>query len=66
MILDARSTVPGDIKMAGVDESAAADTAHGGSAEKRATLKTKQEWIKNPAVRKTLEMFNGDVVDVRE
>jgi hypothetical protein len=52
--------------MAGVDESAAADTAHGGSAEKRATLKTKQEWIKNPAVRKTLEMFNGDVVDVRE
>ncbi len=65
VVLDAKSTVPGDVKVAGVD-TAAGDTASGAPPEKKAAAKTRQEWIKNPAVRKTLEMFNGDVVDVRE
>ena len=28
--------------------------------------KTKQEWMQDPAVQKTLEMFNGDIADIRE
>ena len=28
--------------------------------------KTKQEWLGDPAVRKTLETFNGSIVDIRE
>ena len=63
-VLDARSTLPGDIKTAG---SASVSKTQPGERPGSATasLKTKQEWMKNPTVRKTLEMFNGDVVDVR-
>ena len=64
-VLDARSTLPGDIKIAG--STGASKTQPGeppGSAT--ASLKTKQEWMKNPTVRKALEMFNGDVTDVRK
>ena len=64
-VLDARSTLPGDIKTAG--KTSASKTQPGeppGSTS--ASLKTKQEWMKNPTVRKTLEMFNGDVTDVRK
>ncbi|MBN1321052.1 MAG: DNA polymerase III subunit gamma/tau [Thermoleophilia bacterium] len=65
-VLDAKSTVPGDIKMA----DSARDTASGEGEPKKppspASRKTKQEWIQNPAVRKTLDMFDGDIVDVRE
>ena len=64
-VLDARSTLPGDIKTAGT--TSASKTQPGeqpGSVT--ASLKTKQEWMKNATVRKTLEMFNGDVTDVRK
>ena len=64
-VLDARATLPGDIKVAG--KTSASKTQPGeqpGSVS--ASLKTKQEWMKNPTVRKTLEMFNGDVSDVRK
>lgn len=64
-VLDARATLPGDIKTAG--KTNASKTQPGdqpGSVS--ASLKTKQEWMKNPTVRKTLEMFNGDVTDVRK
>ncbi len=65
-VLDAKSTVPGDIK---VDSDAVQPgSTQPGDAEPKhkAAAKTRQEWIKNPAVRKTLEMFDGDIVDVRE
>ena len=64
-VLDARATLPGDIKTAG--KTSASKTQPGekpGSVT--ASLKEKQEWMKNPTVRKTLEMFNGDVTDVRK
>jgi hypothetical protein len=42
-------------------------TAEGGRAAGGGKApKTKQEWMKDPVVRKTLEMFNGSIVDVRE
>ena len=31
-----------------------------------ATGKTKAEWLEDPAVQKTLEMFNGDIADIRD
>lgn len=64
-VLDARATLPGDIKTAGgTGTSKNQPGDRPGSAT--ASLKTKQEWMKNPTVRKTLEMFNGDVTDVRK
>ncbi len=60
-VMDNKSTLPGDIKL---------DDAHQSPLKKNsgqpAPAKTKQEWLKNPAVRKTLELFNGEIVDVRE
>ena len=64
-VLDAMSTLPGDITT-GVDQNASKTRPDERSGGVTASLKTKQEWMKNPTVRKTLEMFNGDVVDVRE
>lgn len=66
-VLDAKSTLPGDTKLENV--TAAPPESASPSAEPakaKPPCKTKQEWVSNPAVRKTLEMFNGDVVDVRE
>ncbi|OQA27647.1 MAG: DNA polymerase III subunit tau [Verrucomicrobia bacterium ADurb.Bin345] len=67
-VLDSRDTLPGDVKVQDVDaehprgrHSAAVDPERAAKARK-----TKQEWIDNPAVRKTLEAFNGDIVDIRE
>ncbi len=55
IVLDAKSTLPGDIKM--ID---------GSGAPTKAAPKTRQEWINNPVVKKTLEMFNGGLLDIRE
>ncbi|MEM7396627.1 MAG: hypothetical protein AAF492_30215, partial [Verrucomicrobiota bacterium] len=33
---------------------------------KQSSGRTKQEWLKDPAVQKTLEMFNGDIADIRD
>ena len=64
-VLDARATLPGDIKTAG--KTSASKTQPGEkTGSVTASLKEKQEWMKNPTVRKTLEMFNGDVTDVRK
>ncbi|MBN1676447.1 MAG: DNA polymerase III subunit gamma/tau [Kiritimatiellae bacterium] len=35
-------------------------------AQEPAPPKGRHEWLKEPAVRKTLEMFNGNIIDVRE
>jgi hypothetical protein len=29
-------------------------------------LTAEQRWIRDPAVRKTLEEFNGEIIDIRE
>ena len=66
-VLDAKSTVPGDIKVKLTHAGIAGQTDAGLSPEaKEKTNQSRQEWINNPAVRKTLEMFNGDIVDIRE
>ncbi len=66
-VLDAKSTVPGDIKIRSVNADPAGKTDPGVSPEtKEKTKQSRQEWINNPAVRKTLEMFSGDIVDIRE
>ncbi len=41
-------------------------TADAGKSAKRPGGKTRQEWLKDPAVRKALETFNGSIVDIRE
>ena len=65
-VMDAKSTVPGDIKaqdMAGDTPPPAVAAAP--KATKRSS-RSVNEWVKEPAVKKALELFNGDVVDVRE
>ncbi len=61
-VLEAKSTVPGDIKVRDLDPKSS-DTARG---EVKNARKTKQEWMQNPAVQRALEMFNGDISDIRE
>jgi len=63
-VLDAKSTLPGDTKF----ESAAEESVEASPPpdSRPAVGKTKAEWFQNPVVRKTLEMFNGDIVDIRE
>ncbi|HOW98113.1 MAG TPA: DNA polymerase III subunit gamma/tau [Kiritimatiellia bacterium] len=64
-VLDAKATVPGDIK---VREVAAPPGKTEPAAEEaqRPRGRSAQEWVKNPAVKKTLELFSGDIVDIRE
>jgi DNA polymerase III subunit gamma/tau len=65
-VLDAKSTLPGDTKVVPVEKRPATETSPGTPLEQKGVPKSKREWIMNPAVRKTLEAFNGDVVDIRE
>ena len=43
-----------------------ADAAADGKTGERIGAKTRQDWLKDPVVRKTLEVFNGSIVDIRE
>lgn len=61
-VLDAKATLPGDIKL----KETHPGTAPASQTKAGLTAKTRLEWIKDPTVRKTLEMFNGDIIDVRE
>lgn len=62
-VLEAKSTVPGDVKVADLEsEKKAGETR----AEVKKARKTKQEWMQNPTVQRALEMFNGDISDIRE
>ena len=64
-ILDDGSALPRDRSPAQRDTGDAragdVDTEDAGKPSK-----TREEWLHNPIVHKTLEMFNGDIVDVRE
>ncbi len=42
------------------------DQAGGGGAPGRKGARTRQQWQADPVVRKTLEIFNGSIVDIRE
>lgn len=64
-VLDAKSTLPGDVKVQDFEKRSASQEPPEPVKVKKAQ-KTKQEWIHNPAVQKTLEAFNGDIVDIRE
>ncbi|HBA86292.1 MAG TPA: DNA polymerase III subunit gamma/tau [Verrucomicrobia bacterium] len=72
MVLDAKSTLPGDFKMQSVTESPSTEADAPPAAPlppeppKTGAAKNRQEWVNNPLVRKTLEMFNGGIVDIRE
>ncbi|MBP7830762.1 MAG: DNA polymerase III subunit gamma/tau [Kiritimatiellae bacterium] len=65
-VLDAKSTVPGDIKVQRIAEPPPMPAAAEPEGKPRARSRSTQEWVQNPAVKKTLELFNGDIVDVRE
>jgi len=64
-VLDAKSTLPGDVKVGDTSPGDRAAESIQGS-KSMMSRKTKEKWIADPTVRKTLEMFNGDVVDIRE
>jgi DNA polymerase-3 subunit gamma/tau len=67
LVLDARSTLPGDIKVdASSPAPASAPPPPPRASRSIVTAEVKQEWIKNPVVQKALELFNGDIVDIRE
>jgi DNA polymerase-3 subunit gamma/tau len=67
-VLDSKDTLPGDVKVADIEEEHPRKIGREpAKVEKEAKArKTKEEWINNPTVRKTLETFNGDIVDIRE
>lgn len=65
-VLDAQDTLPGDIRFVSTgpdteSEPMAKDTL----AEERAK-DSHQRWVHNPVVQRALEMFNGDILDIRE
>ena len=62
-VMDASDTLPGDIKLpASADRNEEAKT----EPTSATALTAEQKWIQDPAVRKTLEEFNGDIIDIRE
>lgn len=62
-VLESKSTVPGDVKLADLEKKA--DRAQTPEEAKKAR-KTKHEWMQNPTVQRALEIFNGDIADIRE
>lgn len=77
-LLDARDTLPADIKVGDLvakkaGESDSAEDQHAGAAKKkhprsgtkRDTLANRQKWMQNGKVRKVLEEFGGDIIDIR-
>jgi len=58
---EGQADVPAD-HTADADGAARTD----GKAGVRKGVKTRQDWLKDPVVRKTLETFNGSIVDIRE
>ncbi|MBU0678315.1 MAG: DNA polymerase III subunit gamma/tau [Verrucomicrobia bacterium] len=65
-VLDAKSTLPGDMIIAKAAEETQPGELSTDPEEKRSILEAKRHWQKNETVRKTLEMFNGDIEDIRE
>jgi len=65
-VLDAKDTLPGDTKMvpsAKKQQESSKNQVLAGKSN--VSIKVKQHWAQNPAVRKVLELFNGDIIDVR-
>lgn len=62
-MLDASETLPGDSKFDPSEESPS-DTEPSPSPKRK--HRTRQEWLKDPIVRKTLEAFDGVISDIRE
>ena len=62
-IMDSSDTLPGDIKL---------PEGHSHAKKKEETnvpmeaLTAEQKWMREPAVNRTLEMFNGEIIDIRE
>jgi len=63
-IMDASDTLPGDIKIRA--KPSALDQQEHVEDQDRQTQSAEQNWVTNPVVRKTLEEFNGEIVDIRE
>lgn len=61
--MTARDTLPGDIKLPEGHTKKERET--GESLAPRAQT-AEQRWIREPIVRKTLEEFNGEIIDIRE
>ena len=68
MVLDSADPLPHEIPVVknepvDLEEPTAQDRP---AEEETKPTRTKQEWLKDPAVQKTLEMFNGDIADIRD
>ncbi|MBN1270172.1 MAG: DNA polymerase III subunit gamma/tau [Kiritimatiellae bacterium] len=64
-VLSTKDTLPGDIKLKET-KAGIAPEGHPLQGTRKMSIKAKQDWMQNPVVQKTLEMFNGDIVDIRE
>ncbi|MBU1910017.1 MAG: hypothetical protein KJ726_08220, partial [Verrucomicrobia bacterium] len=65
-VLDAKATVPGDIKAKNMTSPETAPASESATEKPKGRSRSTQDWVKNPTVKKALELFNGDIVDVRE
>ncbi len=66
-VLDARETLPGDTRLVAKDRQASEKPSRSESGEgaKQAT-NVRKKWLRDSKVRKTLEAFDGTIVDIRE
>ena len=65
-ILTATDTLPGDTKFVRREEGKKPTVKTKDPERRRAGSMSRDEWVKEPVVQKALEMFNGDIVDIRE
>lgn len=65
-VLNAQDTLPGDTKFVAKKRDVPLEPKVSDPVKRKQATKTREEWVDDPAVRKTLEMFNGDIVDIRE
>ncbi len=62
-VMEASDTLPGDIKL---PERKDTNTGNDIRALPPEALTAEQRWVQDPVVRRTLETFNGEIIDIRE
>ncbi len=67
-LLEAGEKLPGDTEIKPAVKGEGENMKHGADLDENVQKAThaREKWLRDPSVRKTLEVFNGDIVDVRE
>jgi len=63
-VLDEREPLPTDTAVGEVPQKQSSPV--GVATVSNMSMKSREKWTEEPAVKKTLEKFRGDIVDIRE